>query len=159
MDPSHSPRLDYGPVSPYAKDKTWGIVVVALSVLGICCGLGIAGAGSLFGAFGASTVAGDAVRNGADAGAQMAFLGFGGLLAILGLGLVVCSGLQVAGGFGIMASRRWGFNLTLAFSAISILFHLPGVLHGTGIVGVAVNGVIAWYCWSRLSGKDGPPPV
>ena len=143
----------------YPKDKPWGIAVAVLSASGLCCGLGIAGAGSLFGLVGAGALAGDAGRGHADPGATAAVVGISGLVVVIGIVLALCSAAQVAGGFGIMGSRRWGFNVTLAFSILSLVLHLSHVASGTGILGLAINGVIVWYCWSRLSGREGPTPV
>ena len=142
----------------YPKDKPWGIAVAVLSATGFCCGLGIAGVASVFGMIGAGTLAGDAGQGRPDPGAAAA-LGIGGLVAIIGVVLALSSAVQIAGGFGIMRSRRWGFNVTLAFSILSLVLHLSHVASGTGLVGLAINGVIVWYCWSRLSGKEGPTPV
>lgn len=152
MNGSNDPSL-------YAKDKTWGIVVMALSAFGICCGLGVAGLGGLFGVLGVGAVGGNAGPGGANPGEVAAVAGLSGLVAIVGLLFMLASAVQVAGGYGIMKSRRWGFTLTLVFALISILLNVPQVLHGTGIVGAAINGVIAYYCWTRLTGKDGPAPV
>ena len=151
MDQNEYPRPPYAG-GAYAKDKAWGIAIAILSSLGICCGLGIAGFGGMLGIASVGVAASDH--------STAAGLGIGGgILAFVGFAILAVSAIQVAGGFGVMGSRRWGFTLTLALSAVSILLHLPGVVHGTGILGVAINGVIAWYCWSRLSGKDGPTPV
>ncbi|GEM_PF-5303258 len=80
-------------------------------------------------------------------------------VAVVGVLIAAASVLQIVGGAGIMKGRRWGFVLTAVFAAFSILFHLQGVLHGTGLVGIAVHGVIVYYCWARLSGKKGPAPA
>ena len=68
------------------------------------------------------------------------------------------SAVQIAGSVGVMKSRRWGFVLTAVLAGISILLNVPQVLYGVGIVGM-INGFIAYYCGSRLSGKEGPTPV
>ena len=143
----------------YPKDKPWGITVAALSATGLCCGLGIAGAGSLFGVVSAGALAGEAGRGRPDAGATAAVVGISGFVVVIGIVLALCSAAQIAGGFGMMGSRRWGFNVTLAFSILSLVLHLSHVASGTGLLGIAINGVIVWYCWSRLSGKEGPTPV
>ena len=153
MDQNEYPRPELGP-GAYPKDKTWGIAIIILSSLGICCGLSVAGLGGVLGFFG--VLAGGASN---DGNAKLGLGLGGGLLAFVGFAILAVSAIQVAGGFGVMASRRWGFSLTLVLSALSIILHLPGVVHGTGVMGVAINAVIAWYCWSRLSGKDGPTPV
>lgn len=156
MDPSQYPRPDLTSVGPYDKDKTWGLAVAILSSLGVCCGLGVAGVGGVIGAVG-TQIGREPASN--DPAATLLTTGFGSIVAILGFGIMVCSAVQVAGGFGIMASRRWGFVLTAVFAGLSVLFHLPGVVHGTGVVGVAIHGAILYYCWARLSGKEGPSPL
>lgn len=157
MDSNEYPRPDYSP-GFYPKDKTWGIVIIVLSSLGICCGLAAAGLGGALGIAGAGVAASGAASGASDAREAATGLGIGGgVLAMIGFVVMASSAVQIAGGIGIMKSRRWGFLLTGVLSGISILLNLGQLPHG--LVGMAINGIIAYYCWSRLSGREGPTPV
>lgn len=153
MDQNEYPRPDYTPSGPYAKDRTWGIVIIVLSSLLMCCGLGMAGLGGLLGVAGAGAAASGSGSRDAAAGLGVG----GGIVALIGFAMMASSALQIAGGIGILNSRRWGFILTGALSVISILLGIARLPQG--IVGIVINAIIVYYCWARLSGKEGPTPV
>ncbi len=138
----------------YSKDKGWGIAMIVSSVLGICIGAFTMGLGTLIGGAGAATASSGA---GGAADAQIAFAGIGGMVALVGFAIAACSAVQIAGGVGVMQGRRWGFVLTAVLSAISLLLNVPNL--PAGLVGVAVSGVFLYYCYVRLSGKEGPAPI
>lgn len=154
MDPNEYPRPDAYVGGIYPKDKTWGIVIIVLSALGLCGSLMVGAGGAVLGAAGAT----GAVNATADGRAAAAGVGAaGGLLAILGFVLAAFCVAQLVGGIGIMKSARWGFLITGGFAALNILlslFRLP-----TSILGILISGVILYYCYSRISGKEGPTPV
>lgn len=141
--------------SVYAKDQTWGIVVMVLSSLGLCLGAFTLLLGGAIGLFGVAATTGHAGHE--DRGMALAFGGAGAIVAVVGVLIALSSILQVAGGVGIMRSRRWGFVLTGALAIVSFLLGLASLPHG--VVHLAINAVIGWYCWARLSGKEGPVPA
>ena len=148
------------PINP--NDKAWGIGIILTSILGVCCGLGLAGLGGAVGALGAGAITRGATPGSSPSDDLAAGAGFGlvaGIMAFIGIAIFVCSAIQVAGGIGVMKSQRWGFTLTLVLSAISILLNLGHALQGTGVIGILISGAIAYYCWARLAGKMGAPPV
>lgn len=157
MDPSGYPRLDNTPSGPYPKDSGMGIAVIVCAILGVFCGLAVGLGGTLFGLFGAAA----ASTSGRESEGMAAFFGLGGsLIAIFGFGIMACSAVQVAGGVGIMRSRRWGFVLTAVLSVVSLLLSLPAIPSGgVGVLGVIQSAVFLWYSWMRLSGREGPTPV
>ncbi len=156
MDQNEYPRPDAVVGGVYPKDKTWGIVIIVLSALGLCGSLMIGAGGAVLGAAGATGAL--SARGAADGGTTAAGVGAaGGFLAILGFVLAAFCLAQLIGGVGILKSARWGFLVTGGFAALNVLlgiFRLP-----SSIIGMAISGVILYYCYSRLSGKMGPVPV
>ena len=155
MDQNEYPRPDAIVGGVYPKDKTWGIVIIVLSALGLCGSLLIGAGGAVLGAAGAS---GALAARTADGGAGAATAGAaGGFLAILGFVLAAFCVAQLVGGVGILKSARWGFLVTGGFAALNILFGL--IRLPASIIGIAISGIILYYCYTRLTGKQGPVPV
>ncbi|RYG26836.1 hypothetical protein EON82_01735 [bacterium] len=154
MNPNGYPRPNYTPSGAYDKDRGWGMAVIACAILGVFCGLLMGLGGAALGVFGAAA----ATSGGREATEGGAILGLGGgLIALVGFAIMACSAVQVAGGVGIMQSKKWGFVMTAVLSIISLILNVPAL--PAGIPGVLISAVFLWYCWTRLSGKDGPTPV
>ncbi len=156
MDSNPYASPDFAP-GFYPKDKTWGLIVMVLSSLGLCLGSVTLLIGGAIGVFGSAAVTRGGSSDSDSQNAALATGGIGALIAVIGIAIALSSLIQVAGGFGIMRSRRWGFVLTGVLAGISLLLGLASLPHG--IIHIAINAVIGWYCWSRLSGKDGPAPM
>ena len=158
MDQNEYPRPDYTSSGPYAKDKSWGIAIIVFSILGICLGgLAVAGGGlmSAVGATGAAT-AGAAGAGRASGDSAAVGLG-GGLVMLLGGGLLLLSIVRLVGGIGVLRGQKWGFLISAVVSGLLILMNLASL--PSGIISIVISGIILYYCYSRLSGKEGPTPV
>ena len=154
MDQNEYPRPDANVIGGvYAKDKNWGIAIVVFSILGILCGgLATLGGGAMtaFGAAGAATATGR--QSGAGSVAAS-----GGLVMMIGIATALLSIVRLVGGLGVMKGTRMGFLITAGVSALLILFNLGSL--PSGIISIVISGIILYYCYSRLSGKEGPTPV
>lgn len=143
---------------PYQHDKVIGILVM---VFNICCGvtggLALMGLGAALGMAGA----GAATAGGAEGaeGAAVAAAG-GGMAAIIGGVIVALSLAGAAIGYGIMQSLRWGFSIGMIVFGLNAALNLFSVVTGnfTALVGLAISGLLTYYCWGRLNGKIGSPP-
>jgi len=97
-----------------------GIVLLVLGVLGALLGLLIVLGGAALGTFG---------RNGSIPGLEGVDIAtaFGGIVAVLGIIVIVYSVLYIAGGIGVINSREWGRWLGMVVAIISGLFWLAAV--------------------------------
>jgi hypothetical protein len=159
MDNSNYPRADQLPSGPYPPDKTWGIVIVVLSSLGVCAGGCMLAGGGMLGAMGgaaAATTAGAGTTTNAMPSAAVA-AGMGGLMMVLGVLTLILSGLQIFAGTQIMKSKRIGFLIAGGCAALNLLVSLGSVPRG--LISTAISGVIIYYCVMRVTGKQGPPVI
>ncbi len=143
------------PAGPYPPDKTWGIVIVVLSCLGICGGGCILAGGGILGALGGAAAAGGAAT--ADHGAvpAAAVAATGGLIMALGVVTLILSILQLYAGTLIMKSRKLGFMIAGGCAGLNLLVSLASFPRG--LLGTLVSAVVLYYCVMRLTNKQGPP--
>lgn len=140
------------------KDRGWGIAVIVLSLLELSYGLFVAALGLTFGAA-ASSAASDRANPAPDdmRGMLSIFGAVGDLILLVGVVLALSAITKVVGGVAMMKSRRVGFVTTGVLSAVSLALNL--LTPPIGLAGAAISGFVAYYCYARLSGKDGPPPL
>lgn len=142
----------------HPADKPLGIIIMVLNaVCGVGLGLLAMVGGAALGAMGGAAAAGSGASAGEAAAGAGAAAAAGGLVAILGVVSIILGIAGIAMGFGIMKSLRWGFTVGMIVSALNFIvniFQLP-----QGIIGMAISGAIAYFCWGRLNGKIGPAPM
>jgi hypothetical protein len=136
----------------YQPDLIVGILIIAFSACGACAGLGLAGLGGVLGAVGVTQI-----TRGAGPNAEAtAIAGASGLVAVIGMAIAILSLANIAGGVGVLKSKRWGFMLTAVLSGIGFLLSLSG---SDGFLGSIPNLAAAIYCGLRHAGKLGPPAL
>lgn len=139
--------------SDFVADKVMAILVLIGAVCGGCAGIGMLGFGGLAGAVGVAGASG-----GAEGSGQVATAG--GLVMLLGILYLGLAVVAFIGAIGMLKSQRKGFNITMiVMGALAIVGVITMVAAGGGpqsIIGIAIDLLIAGYCWGRLNGKIGP---
>lgn len=137
----------------HPADKPVSIVLMILNALGACGSLFLVIGGGVLGAVGgAATVSGDA--KGAAAGVAM-----GGLIAVLGIVLLIVSAISIYGAYGIMQSKKQGFMIVLILGAIGLLVNIASLVNGSGnFFGIGLGVLAPIYAFLRLNGSL-PPKV
>lgn len=73
-------------------------------------------------------------------------LGVGGiLLSLLSLGLLICAIVSFILAYGLWNGHGWAWTWTFISSILGLIFSIPGVAVGTGILGIVIYAAIIYY--------------
>ena len=136
--------------APFTADRAVGIIIMVLFACCLVFGITLTAGGGLFSEMFEQAVAQEGAT--ADEAAMVGMMGIGAV--VVGIFIMVMSGVSIAIGWGVMNSARWAFILGTIWFGIFALLNLVQLSPG-----IVFPGAPLVYCILRLTGTVGPKPA